>query len=281
MCIIVVKPRGQALPSDEIIRKAFVANDDGFGLAFHHEGASLVTIRKGAMKLPQALKMIHAVRKPEQANMILHFRMATQGKICPENCHPFPLSKKRKHLKATHLECPVAIAHNGVILLDEDGDKRFGGIKTSLLQQDLTDTQLFVRYFLVGLGTSLFNRKVTKLIEAYAGGKFAFLSPQQFLAIGDFTEEDGLFYSSLGFKTTYTHTPTTYGRVYAKCALCGGYGEVRRLLNEMQLCRFCFYLIGFDTKTFDISEVTADYPRQSGFGVHSQEQVMRQGIETP
>ena len=207
MCIIIAKPSGILLPSKEIIRQSWVNNNDGFGLAYDIPNHPRVVISKGAMKLKQAYKLIQAVPDIKNANVIMHFRFATEGRVDPGNCHPYPVSARIQDLRATSLETHVAVVHNGIIPSMKPIHYIYKDGKSMVLPRDrgnekLTDTQDFIRHYLVGIGKqALFNRHVGKLIEAYTNSMLALLSAQKLCLIGNFIEDNGLYFSNTSYKT--------------------------------------------------------------------------------
>ena len=262
MCIICTKPRGLALPSTAILTRMFQGNRDGFGLAYHHKGDKHVTILKGAMTAPEASRLIAKIPKPTQANVLLHFRIATEGKVCPENCHPFPLSAKDYYLKATSLLTPVAIAHNGMVTVKGLIEKQF--IKR---ERQFSDTQKFIKHFFAGMGMAIFNKQITKLIDEYVGGKFAFLTPQGFHFIGEFHEKEGLSYSHLGFTFDYTNLPRSRYRppvwIAQECDLCNVRGVTLELSDGVYACKYCFQQLGLPLYDFAVG---TSLPCQEGQG---------------
>lgn len=264
MCVIIVKPRGVKLPSRELLRKAYRANDDGFGLAYHPKNAKQVTIIKGAMSFRQTYKIITSVPNPKSCNMILHFRLATEGKICPENCHPYPLSNRVKKLRATQIDCSVAIAHNGMIITEEK-EYSIKLHKSKPLEKNLTDTQEFIKSTLSTMGLAVLNKTVGMLIQEYAGGKFALLSPSKLLLLGSFTKDstNGLYYSNTTFKETAVFDASTYGAYsysnmenpyawaspissglsYAKCEICNEWRQTKKI-DDVLVCAECAEELG-------------------------------------
>ena len=247
MCVIICKRAGLALPSEEVLRKCWNHNSDGFGLAFNDPKDNRVTIYKGAMTLSHAYKIIGRVPKPKKRDMIFHFRIATQGKVAPENCHPFPLTPKIRWLKELNVLTPVAIAHNGVINVNPDGKKGYKGGKSD----ELSDTQVFIQHYLSGLGTSLLNKQVMKLIHGFAGGKFAILTQQGIRTIGEFEEEDGLLFSNTSWDIKTYNNPTSYGnKLFGACDLCGGFGELAPIVPLIYACRYCWISLELGDKAF-------------------------------
>jgi len=115
MCILIIKPKGVDVPTQSEINTAFENNNDGFGMAYSSSGDDKVTIKKGALTIEKVYEMLDSVSRPKSKNMVLHFRIATEGAICPGNCHPFPLTNSNKFLQATNIECDVAVGHNGIL----------------------------------------------------------------------------------------------------------------------------------------------------------------------
>ena len=100
MCVIIIKPAGQQLPSDSELRQAHARNPHGCGFVsktHHYKGMNFETF----------LKYIHKV--PVSENCIIHFRLATHGSKCKANCHPFNRGT-------------VWFAHNGILDIRPEGD---------------------------------------------------------------------------------------------------------------------------------------------------------------
>ena len=49
MCIIVAKPKGVDMPSNEIFRNCFIDNNDGAGLMYANPKTGMIEIEKGFM----------------------------------------------------------------------------------------------------------------------------------------------------------------------------------------------------------------------------------------
>lgn len=236
MCLIIVKPRGKALPDRKVLELAWKNNSDGFGIAYHHEGKPTVVILKGAMEQHEVFDLIAQVPDPIKANMVMHFRFATEGDISAGNCHPFPIAKQVEALTALRIECPVALAHNGIIPSDI-GDYVYGNRVAALTGKApgnkpvLSDTQQFIQEYLVGLGKAVLNTHVGKLIEAYTGSKFALLTPTRTILIGKFIHDKGLYYSNTSYKTQYYYLPAT-----SVCSKEWLFGDVRSKMSDCDIC---------------------------------------------
>jgi predicted glutamine amidotransferase len=82
MCLIVVKPAGQDIPQNVIV-SAQEYNSDGFGIM--HNGTSRRWKHRTAAQITSLLEDMTDI------DCAVHFRMATDGKVCVANSHPFKL----------------------------------------------------------------------------------------------------------------------------------------------------------------------------------------------
>lgn len=88
MCIAIVTKPGATI-SEDTINRCFLQNRDGGGFAYIKEGK--VMVEKGFMTAT-AMKDKYALLLEAKANdgpMLIHFRIATTGKVGRDNCHPF------------------------------------------------------------------------------------------------------------------------------------------------------------------------------------------------
>lgn len=200
MCIIVYKPKGKAIPSDDILKNCFKINGDGSGLMFSHNGA--VYIRKGYETfdaLKNALNYYDERFNLSDKDLVLHFRIATSGGISKAKCHPFPISDDIDKLNAPKLETSYGVVHNGVL-----SDYVYG---------NLSDTQNYIRDYihpLFELKSDLNNPNITRLIQSTLGTcKLIILNKKgDVLRLGEWKEDDGIYYSNLTYKTSYYTSST-------------------------------------------------------------------------
>lgn len=101
MCLLSVIPP-KAIMSEEDIRKAFRANQDGWGIAYIRDGR--VRIEKQPFGLSKLLRTAEKVwnRRDPATDVVFHVRLATHGRRNPDNTHPFLLPGG------------AAAAHNGI-----------------------------------------------------------------------------------------------------------------------------------------------------------------------
>lgn len=185
MCIIVVIPRKKKIPSDEILRRCFESNPDGFGLMYTDNDQ--VIIQKGIMDIEQMITTAHNVHTEygSTSHIVLHYRIGTSGKKkSPECTHPFPISNDYRDLYKMQIVCDRAIAHNGIIYQYEQ--------RNSVL----SDTMFFCK-MLTGL-TSI--QTIRRALTGHNSSKFAYLYKDgTLLKTGQWFNHKGVFYSNSTF----------------------------------------------------------------------------------
>ena len=227
------------MPSMKILKNCWEQNSDGFGLAYHGKRMPAVAIIKGAMKFKHAVQLIESIPEPTQKNVLMHFRWASHGSVCPGNCHPFPLSSEIADLTATKIRSSMAIAHNGVITgtgaLASYTRTNFDKQKDTTT---LSDTQEFIRKTLADMPYYyLYNKGVRALLRSHVSSKLTLLTRHGFILLGDYIEDGGIYYSNSDYRITrgastrhnYAATPT---RVTSS-ARTATIGEVRRHVSRV------------------------------------------------
>lgn len=140
MCIIVVKPKGIELPSEEILKNCFDNNKDGAGYMYWNPNKissekGAIVIRKGFMTFGAIKESLSTVGLTKDHIIVYHFRIATHGGISPENTHPFPVEAPTNRLKALKVCTDLAVAHNGILAIKPKTD-------------NMSDTQEFIQAIL-------------------------------------------------------------------------------------------------------------------------------------
>lgn len=102
MCVIVTS-QADTMPSLTQLARMSDANPDGAGIAWH-DGQRLHRYRNEDNMKTLAFIMDHW-QSLETSPFLLHFRLATHGKVCTGNTHPFRFSKGDR---------TGFIAHNGI-----------------------------------------------------------------------------------------------------------------------------------------------------------------------
>jgi hypothetical protein len=85
MCVILVCP-ATTRPDLATLEACHAANPHGAGVAWRHQGQ--VKWRKG-LDVAQVAALLPAL----PGEVVIHFRWASVGEVCPELCHPFPVSR--------------------------------------------------------------------------------------------------------------------------------------------------------------------------------------------
>lgn len=165
MCVIAFIKAGFVLKRDDAA-KMFNANRDGAGFAYVDDTLGRVIVHKGYLAFERFWEAYNTAsdKFAHSSPFIVHFRVATKGRICDANCHPFLMG----HGKA-------ALAHNGSL---------WGGSR----KDPVSDTREFVE----DLEASLVNREVftpeviTELERALGWNKFVILySNKDYVIIGE------------------------------------------------------------------------------------------------
>jgi len=103
MCLAIYKKQAAVLPIEHL-QTAFDSNPDGAGFAA--STGKKIEIRKGFFTFEHFLA---EYKKFNVLPMLIHFRVATHGRIGTENCHPFALAEGK-----------YAMIHNGCLPIESD-----------------------------------------------------------------------------------------------------------------------------------------------------------------
>ncbi len=107
MCFIIYLPSHIRLRESFIIQKA-KANPHGIGIAFKARG-KLWQWHKG-LTADETISQLSSI--PTQAEVVIHFRLATHGGRSPGECHPFPLDGQ--NTKQLSGKASLLLFHNGI-----------------------------------------------------------------------------------------------------------------------------------------------------------------------
>jgi len=191
MCIIVAKKSGVELPSKFVLETCFLANPHGVGFMYNNKGR--VIIEKGFMDFYEFYERLIEIDNRidlSSKGLVIHFRIATSGLIDQGNCHPYPITKANKFLRSTFISCPIAMAHNGIIL------------KYHKKNSQLNDTQLFIKndvYTIIKKYSLMFykDERILSYLLKISNSKLAFLDQNgQMTLIGKFVNDEGIYYSN-------------------------------------------------------------------------------------
>jgi predicted glutamine amidotransferase len=205
MCVIAVKSLDATLDQTamETLKRCWDENPDGAGFMF--VDGDEVVIHKGYMSWRAFRRAVNRQRLAERGTVVFHFRIATQGVIDSEACHPFPVSDNIRDLKARSIRSSSAVAHNGIIT-SMPKHKRY------------SDTQLFIRD--VFAQTDM-EDGIKEMFDT--GSKFAVMTPDEVTLVGKFIDEDGWSYSNESYMDWEqwaddddTLSPNLYGTTYGR-----------------------------------------------------------------
>lgn len=200
MCIIVVKPSGNPLPTWATLQNCFNNNPDGAGFMYNDKG--IVKIRKGFMDWNEFYKAFKEEKKTfdwENATVVFHFRIKTHGEVSRECCHPFPITRDLKRLRKTEVTTKYALAHNGVI----------SGMKTDTRTSDTMAYIMSIVAPCVKMCDSIDDKNMESIITTTLGSsRLALLDGEGHLKLyGHFIEKDGIYFSN----STYVNYDSYYG----------------------------------------------------------------------
>lgn len=176
MCIALVVPAGKIVKSETLV-ECFNGNPHGMGMAYINNGK--VEMSKGFFKIGEFIPAYKekAARFGDYNPMLLHFRIATQGKINGQNCHPFPIKGG-------------ALVHNGSLW-----HKR-GGITL-----EKSDTREFAERMYNNLSYDVVKAALPEISEALEWNKIAMLYDDgRYIRLGKWYEDDGIWYSNEGYR---------------------------------------------------------------------------------
>lgn len=199
MCLIIYAKDNR--PKPEYIANGARSNSDGIGIAWREN--DYLRYRKG-LSVEETVEL--AATLP--LDYTIHFRMASIGGKSERLIHPFPVRLDvplKKEGKANKL-----LFHNGhwsdweKVLLNNLS------YRVSLPDGIWSDTRA------LALLTAIHGKGFLQLLGGY--NKFILMTPKSSSVIGDFTEDEGVFYSNQGYKGYGCSSTATYygGRSYKK-----------------------------------------------------------------
>ena len=203
MCIIAYAPKGVQI-KEQTIEVMFDYNPDGAGIMWKPLNGDKVQIRKGFMTLSDLMKAYEQI--PVECEKAIHCRIATSGKISAATCHPFPIRSKIKAMRKAIDETDMALMHNGVISFCTPK----GGMKAKH-----SDTMEFAQQYLMPLRNQLDNPALKKLLGECTNSRLLiFRQNKPTVMVGDWEQEDGVYYSNDTYKDDYGYGTFRYPYKY-------------------------------------------------------------------
>jgi predicted glutamine amidotransferase len=216
MCIAILNTTNTL--TRETLQQCWKSNPDGAGMIYTNNGQ--IKIFKEMTNFDKFYKEYVKQRKANKtSNFVLHFRIATSGKIDKTNCHPFAVNKN------------LAFVHNGMISIDQ-------------LNINVSDTYTFNELILKKLPSSfLNNHAITELIESYIGySKLIFLDADNEVSIlnedlGSW-DIDNNWYSNNSYQCSYIKTKVTKAPDYNNYQIDQDYYN-KAYYNDTDICSNC------------------------------------------
>lgn len=175
MCIAIVAPAGNVVDAPTLVT-CFNSNPDGAGFAYIKDGK--VELSKGFFKIGEMVPAYHKIaEKYGQDNpMLIHFRIATEGKVNKANCHPFRIKGG-------------ALIHNGMLWSTKQG-----------LDAEFSDTRSFAQRLHNELRYDVVKASINELASAIEWNKLAMLYDNgEYIRVGKWYEDNGIWYSNEGY----------------------------------------------------------------------------------
>lgn len=150
MCIAIYLPAKKEIKKD-VLETCNEANPHGFGYAYFDNNNKL-RIHKTVKNVTRQIKDFLKIRKTNiDKPFILHFRIATHGRIIPKCCHPFRVNDN------------LVFCHNGIL-----GSAYTGGL--DMHKSEISDSIRFGSEMLAKLPPDFMNNeKIKELLADYIG----------------------------------------------------------------------------------------------------------------
>lgn len=194
MCVIAYLPANKKANKVHL-QNCFDNNPNGTGFMYQDKKNQRVIIRKGFMSFNEFWAEFERV--PWNVDRVVHFRIATSGKVDRGCCHPFPLCDDYKYMRRERSVAKVGVAHNGVIsyCTPKDG-----------LSSIFSDTMMFVKNYMFQFDReNLFKPEIGEIIERATNSKFAVMNHMETALMGffEYCDEDGCYYSNDSWEFVY------------------------------------------------------------------------------
>lgn len=187
MCVIVVCEEGLKL-TDAQFESCFKSNDHGVGLAWINRKD--LCWSKGYMDVKSALAKYKTV---SDFAHIAHFRLSSAGGVCPELTHPFLVTPDSPIIMQGKGKDRL-LFHNGTISGWKDLVNIIAISNRNYPDGAMSDTRA------MAMSVGICGEKMLD------SGKYVIASPDEFLTYGDWTEDEGIYYSN----TYWKNKPVTY-----------------------------------------------------------------------
>lgn len=191
MCIAIYLPAGKEI-TKSILKECNKSNPHGFGYAYFNEENKMQVI-KTVKNVNQNINYFLKIRKANiEKPFILHFRIATHGKIITKCCHPFKVNEN------------LVFCHNGIL------EHKY--TKDLTMKDDKSDSMLFGETMLAKLPINFMENEAKKeLLDDHigAGNKMILLNAEGkhwILNENSGYWDDGIWYSNRSYQKVVYHS---------------------------------------------------------------------------
>lgn len=198
MCVIVYVPVGKKISKNELM-DCFDYNSDGCGMAWIKDNK--VNYTKGYTNFEVFYDCMKDTINNDNIDRVFHFRITSRGTTNVYQTHPFMLSDKKDDMDKLDYcgETPVLFMN--------------GTITTQKVIKGLNDTASFIIDELSNGTYDFNNKKDLNRIDKLTGAKWAIVQTTGVELVGNFDEEDGIFFSNLYHRWyNYNNYYTSYSK---------------------------------------------------------------------
>lgn len=227
MCIIIVKPSGTKMPSDDTLMTCFENNPHGAGVSYSSRDG--VVFIKGLMTYDAFKNVINGISNKTDRDIVMHFRITTSGGTRPDMCHPFNIGNMISPHKS---DC--VLHHNGILF--------------NPMTKWYSDTAIFAWML-----RKNFDKAINLYMKKYSmTNRFAIHLPTGVVTLGSgwIEDKDGCTYSNesyIPWKSTYSRFRDDnillpdYTESDGVCSMCGedGVYVFELSMNEVSECQYC------------------------------------------
>lgn len=194
MCVAIVKEKNIQLPSKDILQICFKNNPDGAGFVVNKNGYNYIS--KGYFTFEGFYKAFKQASINKEDDVLIHFRVATHGKVNIQNCHPFPIQNSFTNMTKPFLKTiSDVMVHNGKLDININNkiysdSMHFALAINNFLKNKQKVSDQFIQYIIKPTET---NKK---------GNRIAIMSKDGVIkkyGVG-WIQKDGIFYSNDSFK---------------------------------------------------------------------------------
>lgn len=216
MCIAILLPSGKAIDKDTLIT-CNIANPDGFGFAYFNEDNKICIKKEVDEKkiLKRIDKFIEIREIYIDKPFLVHFRIATHGKISKRCTHPFVVNDE------------TIFCHNGILRYDYGVDRMSLDSDTMMFNKNILQRleKNCLRKMIEGKNNVLFN-----LMEGYigSGNKMILLNKDgNFKIINEKAGvwDNGIWYSNTSYKPKPKVTVIDYSGSWWNSGYYGQYWD--------------------------------------------------------